>query len=446
MAITQTGAIYKAFSFDNVSSRDFGVYITSEAVYNAPERDVEMISIPGRNGAFALDRSRFENIEVKYPAGIFADNETDFAQAVSDLRNYLCSKKGYFRLTDEYNPNEYRMAVYKSGLEVSPVQLKAGEFEIIFDCKPQRWLTSGESEVTVTSGGTITNPTLFESKPMLEVTGYGDVHIGDNEITLVNSIIGDIPFSGREYTFNSSATSGILSVTLTGIADKANPGDVIDVCLNAPVDQFISTQAMITGNIPPGAGTMGPATDPQSTYPNHLVVTETGLPSKSLRFEGTMSGGVTYYVTVSLDPFSFVYGTSETKSYSLAWEFLPPLGDDNIVFTTTLTAVYNGTDKITFTLSRAVTNDDYDIYSPSGNFKLITGDIIVHSTKSTLGTPTYVDCDLGEAYMISNGNYISLNSAVQLPAELPTLAAGENEITFDNTVTDLKIVPRWWKI
>ena len=446
MAVAPTGLIFKTLQFDGQSSGEYGVYITGKAVYNAPARDIEMVSIPGRNGSFALDHGRFENIEVTYPAGIFADNEEDFAKAISDFRNVLCSRNGYVRLTDDYNPEEFRMAIYKSGLEVSPAQLRAGEFEITFDCKPQRWLMSGEAAIEVESGTTLLNPTMFDARPMLEVTGYGDVHIGDNEITLVNSIIGDIPFSGREYTFNSSATSGVLSVTLTGIADKANPGDVIDVCLNAPADQFISTQTMVSGNIPSGAGTMGPATDPQSTYPNHLVVTETGLPSKSLRFEGTMSGVVSYYVTASLEPFSFVYGTSETKSYSLAWEFLPPFGGNNIVFTTTLTAVYNGTDKITFTLSRTTTNDDYDIYAMTGNFKLATGDIIVHSTKSTLGTPTYVDCDLGEAYMISNGNYISLNSAIQLPAELPTLVAGENEITFDNTVTDLKVIPRWWKV
>ena len=442
MAVMQNSII-----FGGVDSADYGIYIGGEGTFNAPKRDVEMISIPGRNGAFALDKGRFENIEVTYSAFNYETDLATFAQNLSDFRNAICSKKGYQRLTDTFHTDEYRMAAYISGLEIKPIKYNtASTFDIVFDCKPQRFLTSGETAVTVANNGTLTNPTLFESSPMLEVTGYGDVNIGDNEITLVNSIIGDIPFSGREYTFNSSATSGVLSVTLTGIAYKANAGDVIDVCLNAPADQFISTQTMVSGNIPSGAGTMGPATDPQSTYPNHLVVTETGLPSKSLRFEGTMSGVVTYYVTASLEPFSFVYGTSGTKSYSLAWEFLPPFGGNNIVFTTTLTAVYNGTDKITFTLSRAVTNDAYGIYSPSGNFKLITGDIIVHSTKSTLGTPTYVDCDLGEAYMISNGNYISLNSAVQLPADLPTLVAGENTITFDNTVTNLKIVPRWWKI
>ncbi len=134
MAVAPTGAIYKALKFDNVSSRTYGVYITGEAVYNAPERDVEMITIPGRNGTFALDNGRFENIEVSYPAGIYADTEADFRQAISDFRNFLCSRKGYVRLQDEYNPDEYRMAVYKSGLDVTPAMLRAGEFNIVFDC------------------------------------------------------------------------------------------------------------------------------------------------------------------------------------------------------------------------------------------------------------------------------------------------------------------------
>ena len=149
MAVAPTGAIYKSLIFDGEDSRSYGVYITGEAVYNAPERDVEMVTIPGRNGTYALDNGRFENIEVSYPAGIFADTEADYREAISDFRNFLCSRKGYVRLQDEYNPNEYRMAVYKSGLEVEPAMLRAGEFKITFDCKPQRFLTSGETAITI---------------------------------------------------------------------------------------------------------------------------------------------------------------------------------------------------------------------------------------------------------------------------------------------------------
>ena len=196
MAVAPTGAIYKALSFDNTSSRNYGVYITGEAVYNAPERDVEMIDIPGRNGSFALDNGRFQNITVTYPAGIFADTEANFRQAISDFRNFLCSKRGYIRLSDEYNPDEYRMAIYKSGLEVEPAQLRAGEFEIAFECKPQRFLTSGETATHITtSGNAITNPTYFDSQPMLQVYGYGNIGIGTDQISIENTVLGRIKIS-----------------------------------------------------------------------------------------------------------------------------------------------------------------------------------------------------------------------------------------------------------
>ena len=152
MAI-ETGAIFKKLYFDGQSSGNYGVYISGEGTFNAPKRDVEMVSIPGRNGDLALDKGRFENIEGTYKAGLFGVDEADFAEAISDFRNFLCSRKGYVRLEDDYNPDEYRMAVYKSGLEVDAKQLKAGEFDIVFDCKPQRWLKSGEEAVTIGEWG-----------------------------------------------------------------------------------------------------------------------------------------------------------------------------------------------------------------------------------------------------------------------------------------------------
>ena len=173
--------------FGGVNSADYGIYISGEGVFNAPKRDVEMISIPGRNGAFALDKGRFENIEVTYPAFNFEpDDYASFAQNLSDFRNAISSLRGYQRLTDTFHPDEYRMATYISGLEVKPIKYNtASEFNIVFDCKPQRWLTSGETAITVSSGDTVTNPTLFESSPLLEVEGYGNININGETITIV---------------------------------------------------------------------------------------------------------------------------------------------------------------------------------------------------------------------------------------------------------------------
>ena len=180
-------AVFNSFTFDDITSTNYGVYITGEAVYNAPVRAVEMVTVPGRNGAIAIDQGYFENIEVNYPAGVFAANQSGFASKVASLRNALCSKYTYKRLTDTYNQNEFRMGLYKAGLEVGAVAYhQAGEFVITFDCKPQRWLTSGETPQTFTASGSISNPTLFEARPLLEVKGHGALTLGTDVLTILN--------------------------------------------------------------------------------------------------------------------------------------------------------------------------------------------------------------------------------------------------------------------
>lgn len=136
------------FIFGGADSSTYGIYISGEGVFNAPERAVEMISIPGRNGAIALDQGRFENIEVTYPAFNYEQGMSDFSSNLAGLRSALCSKRGYQRLADTIHPDEFRLGVYRSGLEVTPVKYNtASDFNITFDCKPQRFLTSGETEV-----------------------------------------------------------------------------------------------------------------------------------------------------------------------------------------------------------------------------------------------------------------------------------------------------------
>lgn len=169
-------------------SEDIGVYIAGDSVYNAPERDYEMVSIPGRNGNLAIDHGRYENITVTYPAFIWADSQAEFRQKIADIRGQLTSKLGYRRLEDTYHPDEYRMGIYRSGLEVDPVYYnRAGEFELTFDCKPQRYLTVGDEPITVASGDTLTNPTRFESLPLIEATGTGTITIGNISVTITGT-------------------------------------------------------------------------------------------------------------------------------------------------------------------------------------------------------------------------------------------------------------------
>lgn len=219
----------ETLTFAGINSGTYGVYIAGDNVYNAPERDVEMITVPGRNGNLSIDGGRFENIEITYPAFMFRTNQADFASDLADFRSAILSKKGYQRLTDDYNAGEFRWAVYKSGLEVDPkIYNRAGEFELTFDCKPQRFLTSGETAVTFTASGSITNPTDFESKPLIRIWGAGIVTMNGYAITITTGNANGIYIDFDTFEAYSIAGSTVISqngnVAIGNQAPELSPG------------------------------------------------------------------------------------------------------------------------------------------------------------------------------------------------------------------------------
>ncbi len=62
--------------------------------------------------------------------------------------------------------------------------LKNGMFTLKFNCQPQIFLEEGDVPIELTTPGSITNPTMFESKPMIRVFGTGDLTIGSDMIRL----------------------------------------------------------------------------------------------------------------------------------------------------------------------------------------------------------------------------------------------------------------------
>lgn len=416
MAIKTTPSTFKGFTFDGESSKTYGVYITGEGVYDAPSRDVEMISIPGRNGSYALDKGRFNNIQVTYDAAIIAESESDFVDAISNLRNFLCSKTTYCRLTDEYNPSEYRMAIYKDGLDISPTLCQRGEFSITFECKPQRFLTSGEQKTTLTSGDTITNPTRFDARPMLEVTGYGDIKINNDTVTVNHFPIGKIALASTYQLVQKSVNLYEYNQIINDPSLFAN-GDTITMA-GSRLDLSLA--------------------DKSPYYVTDISAQPVGGSGFANVTSQVSSGKTTISITQS--DYTFTAGTASTKTASTTWEVLYEYPPTNMNVTITLTLAYDGND--TFNYQYAVSFSD-----PVFN-QLITSvwinELSVNSSLSSLGNPLYFDLDIGEAYKLESNTYVSVNSSVEIPPELPVLKPGSNTITFDNTVTKLDIIPRWW--
>ena len=169
------------FTFGNYDSRDFGVYISGQDTFKSPVRDYEEYVVPGRDGALLGISTRLENVTLTYPAFVY----TNYKKNMENLRSALLSTIGYARLQDTYHLDEYRLAVYKGGIDPDTTDWNgAGEFDIEFECMPQRYLKEGETVMTYTAAGTIMNPTMFASRPLIRVYGYGTVGVGSETITI----------------------------------------------------------------------------------------------------------------------------------------------------------------------------------------------------------------------------------------------------------------------
>lgn len=199
------------FVFNGYSSKDYGVYISGLNTFGGAERDVDVISVPGRNGDLTIDNGRFRNIPIVYPAFIY----DQFDQNVAAFRNILLSARGFKRLEDSYHPLEYRRARYVGPFAPEVVDwLAAGEFEIEFDCDPRRFLKKGEEELTLTTGSSIKNPTMFDAKPLIRVYGTGTMTVNGISVTVstANSYT-DIDCELQEAYKGSTNCNGNITLT-----------------------------------------------------------------------------------------------------------------------------------------------------------------------------------------------------------------------------------------
>lgn len=418
MAIETVNARYEGFIFDGENSRDYGVYVQDVEVFGAPTRDVEMISIPGRDGEYAMDNGRFNNIQIKYVCALGADSQSDFNTAISDLRNWLASKKGYKRLEDEINTGEYRMAVFKDGLEVPTLNKKTGTFDVVFDCKPQRFLKSGETAVSVSSGGTITNPTFFDAKPLLQVWGYGDIDINGGTISINDDVIGVITLA--------NGTSGATSMFPT---DAVNTGDALMM-------RALSGTGWDIYNIFWSCNIRKTI-----TAVSHTVTDTSGI---IRRMNVTGPAGQTIVgMYLSLNDFVVDYGTSDTETARVYITVEYENGDTtaSVVFELLILLQYSDN---AFSIECRRVAGQVQYMTIVTEYKM--GEVSADSTKSALGEPLYFDLDVGEAYKYEDTEIVSVNNAVSFPVSLPVLAPGANAIEYDNTVTQFKVVPRWWKV
>lgn len=187
--------------FNKVSTADMGVVVQTPPTYSFPEKGYDVVSIEGRSGDIVIPKDSYSNVRKSYQiAAVFKPNST-FISNAGELIDWLMSTKGYARLEDSYEPDFYRMALYRSQGEFTNFYDQVTTMNLMFECKPQRYLKSGETLISIPTNGVefeLYNPEGYTSLPLIKVSGkvinieifagdkYHKVEINNEEI--VNDI------------------------------------------------------------------------------------------------------------------------------------------------------------------------------------------------------------------------------------------------------------------
>lgn len=173
--------------FNRFSIKDYGIVVQTFPSYEYPENVYEIIHIDGKNGDFVLDKNSFKNVERTYYLAAAVNLGSTFTKNANKLISGFKSVKGYARLEDSYEPEYFRLAMFRESGEVKNIYNEAYTVEAVFDCKPQRFLKIGETvkEYHYPLSGdiiTIINPTKFISEPLIEFEIDASSVVGDNVI------------------------------------------------------------------------------------------------------------------------------------------------------------------------------------------------------------------------------------------------------------------------
>lgn len=157
------------FTLDGKSSADFNAWIAESTMFNGAEHDDSTVDIPGRNGAVVFSNGRYKN----FTATLSCYIPDRMRENVDGLRAWLSTKWDYVRYQEAYKPGEFRLVRYKGGFTLSHSDRVGAAFNLKFDCKPQRFLESGEIPVTFSGSGSLYNATLYEALPLIRCNGTG---------------------------------------------------------------------------------------------------------------------------------------------------------------------------------------------------------------------------------------------------------------------------------
>lgn len=169
------------FVWNGISSKEFGIGITSAPIRSLAERKVNTIEVPYRDGNLTVDTGAYGTFTVDFDCILVGDFTP---QHIRKIKRWLAEPIGTLLISDELEMQYEAKMISK--VDFTELVDNTGSFLVTFECQPYGHYRQGL--FSITTGGTteIHNETDLPAYPYIRVYGNGDInmHINNNPIIL----------------------------------------------------------------------------------------------------------------------------------------------------------------------------------------------------------------------------------------------------------------------
>ena len=168
---------------DGVPSTNYGIRIYSTNILSAPSKKLKFIDIEGRkNGSLTIDEG-YEDFTLTLECILVPRADEEIATLAHDAKKYLLSGSNCKLYTSE-DTSFYLIGTYSSAIDIKEAIENFGLFQAQFRCKPYR-LSNSETSTRITTQNTVIDNQHYETSPIIEVVGNGDITIKINSQELI---------------------------------------------------------------------------------------------------------------------------------------------------------------------------------------------------------------------------------------------------------------------
>lgn len=193
--------------------------------------------MPGRSSSLLRDYNTFNDVDESITVYLRTDKRVNAkarnlrAEATA-LFNWLKSPRGWSRMTFSDDLEHHIFVKFSDELSIDEIfyLFDVGEGELTYKRKPQRFITEANESKVVKKDETLYNPYPYESFPLYEVDGAGDItlYIGSRSC-VIKGLSGTIYIDAEmqaSYTFFNGiltpANNKVLNDIPTLSSDRTN--------------------------------------------------------------------------------------------------------------------------------------------------------------------------------------------------------------------------------